>query len=216
MRSTHCRERTKGRQPGAVLLLRKAGIFGKTGNPLTRKFTAWVLGGGAGFGSAIVSVVRSEAQRAAVRRGVSKQEPVDVLLGILALDRSLTVAGRALPEHLAAANQGAELLRRYGARQDTVARVLLPSTGVTEEPPEVVGTADYDRRLLHVAELTAAAQDSSTVGTTHLLAALLDETGTDAESAAEIARVLTESGADVTGLRAEPELRVPHGAGRVG
>ncbi|MEE1799855.1 hypothetical protein PUR57_14455 [Streptomyces sp. JV176] len=40
----------------------------------------------------------------------------------------------------------------------------------------------------------------------------MDETGTGAESAAEIERVLTESGVDVAGLRAEPELQVPGGA----
>ncbi|MFJ2215251.1 Clp protease N-terminal domain-containing protein [Streptomyces sp. NPDC101062] len=200
-------------EPGSVLVLRKAGTFGKSGNPLTRKFTAWVFGGGAGFGSAVVGVVRSEAQRGAVRRGASEMEPVDVLLGILALDRSLTVAGRELPEKLTGANQGAELLRRHGARQDAVARVLLPSTGVAEqEAPEVAGSVEFERRLLHVTQLTASAQGSPTVGTTHLLAALLDETGTDAESAAEIARVLTESGVDVAGLRAEPELQVPGGA----
>lgn len=202
-------------EPGTVLMLRKAGTFGKSGNPLTRKFTAWIFGGGAGFGSAVVGVVRSEARRSAVRRGASEMEPVDVLLGILALDRSLTVADRELPEPLTGANQGAELLRRYGARQDVVARLLLPTTGIAAgepEPPEVGATSDFDRRLLHVTQLTASAQDSPTVGTTHLLAALLDETGTDAESAAEIERVLTECGVDVAGLRAEPELRVPGGS----
>ncbi|GAA1182272.1 hypothetical protein GCM10009654_44390 [Streptomyces hebeiensis] len=200
-------------EPGTVLVLRKAGTFGKSGNPLTRKFTAWIFGGGAGFGSAVVSAVRGEASRGAVRRGAPETEPVDVLLGILALDRSLTVAGRELPEKLTGANQGAELLHRHGVRQDAVARVLLPSTGVAaEEPPEVDGPADFERRLLHVTQFTAAAQNSPTVGTTHLLAALLDKTGTNAESAAEIERVLTESGADVPALRAEPELRVPGGA----
>ncbi|MBT2415272.1 Clp protease N-terminal domain-containing protein [Streptomyces sp. ISL-12] len=200
-------------EPGPVVLMRKAGTFGKSGNPLTRKFISWVSGGGAGFGSAVVSAVRSEAHRSAVRRGAPETEPVDALLGILALDRSLTVAERALPEELAGANQGAELLRRHGARQGAVARVLLPSTGVAQEvPPEVEGSADFERRLLHVTQFTASAQGSPTVGTTHLLAALLDETGTDPESAAEVARVLAESGVDVDGLRAEPELRVPGGA----
>lgn len=202
-------------EPRPVLLLRKAGTFGKSGNPLTRKFTAWIFGGGAGFGSAVVGVVRTEARRSAVRRGVPELESVDVLQGILALDRSLTVAGCELPENLAEANQGAEFLRRYGVRQDAVARVLLPATGVAEgEPPEIDGPADFDRRLLHVTELIASAKGSPTVGTTHLLAALLDETGTDAESVAEIERVLTESGADVAGLRAEPELQAPRGAAR--
>ncbi|MFF2523526.1 Clp protease N-terminal domain-containing protein [Streptomyces liangshanensis] len=199
-------------EPGSVLVLRKAGTFGKNGNPLTRNFTAWIFGGGAGFGSAVVGAVRTETPRAAVRRGASEVEPVDVLLGILALDRSLTVAGRELPEELTEANQGAVLLYRHGIRQDALHRVLLPSTGITEEEPrDVPGHADFERRLLHAAQLTAAAQGSPTVGTTHLLAALLDK-GTDAESGAEIERVLTESGADVAGLRAEPRLRVAGGA----
>ncbi|MFD3486099.1 Clp protease N-terminal domain-containing protein [Streptomyces sp. NPDC058665] len=202
-------------EPGSVLMLRKSGTFGKSGNPLTRKFSAWVFGGGAGFGSSVVSAVRAEALRGAVRRGAPEQEPVDVLLGILALDRSLAVAGRELPEKLTGANQGAELLRRYGARPDAVARVLFSATGAAEgELPLGDGAGDRDRRLLHVAQYTASSQGSPTVGTTHLLAALLDKTGTDAESAAEIERVLTESGVDVAALRAEPELRVPGGAAR--
>lgn len=228
-------------EPGSVLLLRKSGTFGKSGNPLARKFNAWIFGGGAGFGSPVVSAVRAEALRGAVRRGSSEQKPVDVLLGILALERSLTVAGRELPEKLRGANQGAELLRRHGARQDVVARALFPSAGAGDavgagddtgdeaevgdepgdeagagfadgEPPVVAGAADHDPRLLHVTQLTASAQGSPTVGTTHLLAALLDVTGTDAESLAEIERVLTGSGVDVAALRAEPELRVPGAA----
>ncbi|MBO8199462.1 hypothetical protein JW613_14325 [Streptomyces smyrnaeus] len=202
-------------EPGSVLMLRKAGTFGRSGNPLTRKFTAWIFGGGAGFGSALVSAVRAEAPRVAVRRGASEMEAVDVLLGILALDRSLTVAERELPEELTGANQGAALLHRHGVRQDALARVLLPTTGdAEEEPPEIRGSADFERRLLHVTEFTAAARNSPTVGTTHLLAALLDKAGTNAETAAEIERVLTESGADIAGLRAEPELRLPAGAAR--
>ncbi|MFE0876953.1 Clp protease N-terminal domain-containing protein [Streptomyces smyrnaeus] len=202
-------------EPGSVLMLRKAGTFGRSGNPLTRKFTAWIFGGGAGFGSALVSAVRAEAPRVAVRRGASEMEAVDVLQGILALDRSLTVAERELPEELTGANQGAALLHRHGVRQDALARVLLPTTGVAEEePPEIRGSADFERRLLHVTEFTAAARNSPTVGTTHLLAALLDKAGTNAETAAEIERVLTESGADIAGLRAEPELRLPAGAAR--
>ncbi|NEC72095.1 hypothetical protein [Streptomyces rochei] len=207
------RGRDEAPEPGPVLLMRKAGTFGKSGNPLTRKVMTWVSGGGAGFGSAVVGAVRAEARRGAVRRGAVRTEPVDLLLGILALDRSLAVAGRELPGELAGANRGAELLRRHGARQGALARVLLPSSGVAQEtPPEDTGPADFEQRLLHVTQLTASAQGSPTVGTTHLLAALLDDRGTDAASAAEAARVLTESGVDVDGLRAEPELRVPGGA----
>ncbi|CAL9315256.1 hypothetical protein SUDANB135_05340 [Streptomyces sp. SudanB135_2055] len=207
------RGRDEAPEPGPVLLMRKAGTFGKSGNPLTRKVMAWVSGGGAGFGSAVVGAVRAEARRGAVRRGAPRTEPVDLLLGILALDRSLAVAGRELPGELAGANRGAELLRRHGARQGALARVLLPSSGVAQEmPPEDAGPAGFEQRLLHVTQLTASAQGSPTVGTTHLLAALLDGKGTDAASAAEVARVLTESGVDIDGLRAEPELRVPGGA----
>ncbi|MGX9227427.1 Clp protease N-terminal domain-containing protein [Streptomyces albus] len=160
-------------------------------------------------------MVRTEARRSAVRRGVPASEPVDLLVGILALDRALAVAGRRLPDELAEANRGAELLHRHGVRQDALARVLLPVTGVAEgEPADVEGTSGFDRRLLHVTEFVASAKGSPTVGTTHLLAALLDGTGTDAESVARIEQVLAESGADVAGLRAEPELRVPRGAGQ--
>lgn len=45
------RESDEAPEPVAVLVLRKAGTFGKSGNPLTRKFTSWIFGGGAGFGS---------------------------------------------------------------------------------------------------------------------------------------------------------------------
>ncbi|MGD6756180.1 Clp protease N-terminal domain-containing protein [Streptomyces sp. BH105] len=202
-------------EPTAVFILRTSGTFGKSGNPLARKFAAWVFGGGAGFGSAVVGAVRSEAPRVTVRCGEPHTRPVDTLLGILALDRSLHVAGRELPEKLWAANRGAELLRRHGARHDTLARVLLPTNGVEEcAPAEVSGPADFERRLLHVAQFTASHHGSPTVGTTHLLAALIDGAGTDPESAAEIERVLTESGVDVDGLRVEPELQVPGGVAR--
>lgn len=100
------RGRDEAPEPGPVLLMRKAGTFGKSGNPLTRKVMAWVSGGGAGFGSAVVGAVRAEARRGAVRRGAPRTEPVDLLLGILALDRSLAVAGRELPGELAGANRG--------------------------------------------------------------------------------------------------------------
>jgi hypothetical protein len=200
-------------ESASVLLLRTAGTFGKSGNPLTRKMTAWILGGGAGFGSAVVSAVRAETTRVTVRRGQPRTRAVDTLLGILALERALTVSGRVLPQKLHEANGGAELLRRYGARQTALARALLPATGVEGGEPAVVrGPADFERRLLHVAQLTASHQGSPTVGTTHLLAALLDKAGTDAESGAEIERVLTESGVDVEGLRAEPVLQVPGGS----
>ncbi|RFU82636.1 hypothetical protein DY218_31845 [Streptomyces triticagri] len=202
-------------EPGSVLMLRTAGTFGRSGNPLTRKFTAWVFGGGAGFGSAVVSAVRAEALRGTVRRGAAEQQPVDVLLGILALDRALTVAGRELPGRLAADSRGAELLRRHGARQDALARVLSDSASSAAgagDPGEVESAAPFERRLLHVTQFTASAQGAPTVGTTHLLAALLDKAGTDETSAAEVERVLTECGADVAALRAEPTLRVPKDA----
>ncbi len=87
--------------------------------------------------------------------------------------------------------------------------MLLPSSGSPRRRPRRTPPADFEQRLLHVTQLTASAQGSPTVGTTHLLAALLDDRGTDAASAAEVARVLTESGVDVDGLRRSRSFGCP-------
>lgn len=162
-------------------------------------------------GSPVLFAVNVEAVRQAVRCGRAVAEPVDLLLGILALDRALSVAGRSLPESLSDANSAAVLVRRHGVRQ-----VALLSSALAAVPSEAV--ADGDRvllsdaadRIMAVARLSAAEHGAPTVGTVHLLSALLDEPATDADAGAgrAVVRLLAVGGVDVAALRAELSLRL--------
>ncbi|MET9919947.1 Clp protease N-terminal domain-containing protein [Streptomyces sp. NPDC006435] len=159
-----------------VLLLRRAGTLGRSGNRLTRALTSWFSGSGQ-YGSPLLFAVFLEATRQAVRCGRSEARPVDLLLGILALDRALAVAGKALPEGLVAVNSAATLLNRHGVRLDPLNRAANTTTedGAVGE----VLFSDTAERVKAVAQLTAAEHGSATVGTVHLLAALLDESAAD-------------------------------------
>ncbi|WP_328425591.1 Clp protease N-terminal domain-containing protein [Streptomyces sp. NBC_00443] len=188
-----------------VTLLRRAGTLGKSGNRLTRALTSWTSGAGV-YGSPVVFAVTVEAVRQAARCGRSAAEPVDLLLGILALDRSLAVAGRSLPEELADANSAAALLRRHGVRQDSLTRVARERTATataagacaSDREADRIRLSDSAERAKAVARLTAAEHGSSSVGTVHLLAALLEAEDT------QVARLLpTVSRVDVAALRAE-------------
>ncbi|MFF3817205.1 hypothetical protein ACFYYD_11400 [Streptomyces bluensis] len=203
----------------AVTHLRRAGTLGKSGNPLTRAITSWTSGSSVN-GSPMVFVVTSEAVRQAVRCGRAAAEPVDLLLGILALDRALSVAGRSLPASLADANSAADLMRRHGVRQAS----LVPSASETQ--PAVLpdgngdggGDGDSARvwlsaaadRIVAAARLSAAEHGSPTVGTVHLLSALLDEPATDDDERAggAVVRLLAADQVDVAALRAELSLRL--------
>lgn len=158
------------------------------------------------YGSPIVFAVTVEAVRQAVRCGRSAAEPVDLLLGILALDRSLAVAGRPLPEDLAAANSAAALLRRHGVRQDSLTRSAMERTptapadsaSASDRDAGQVRLSDSAERAKAVAQLTAVEHGSPSVGTVHLLAALVEAEGT------EVVRLLSAaSRVDVAALRAE-------------
>ncbi|WP_406414918.1 Clp protease N-terminal domain-containing protein [Streptomyces sp. NBC_01614] len=188
-----------------VTLLRRAGTLGRSGNRLTRALTSWTSGAGV-YGSPIVFAVTVEAVRQAVRCGRSAAEPVDLLLGILALDRSLAVAGRPLPEDLAAANSAAALLRRHGVRQDSLTRSAMERTptapadsaSASDRDAGQVRLSDSAERAKAVAQLTAVEHGSPSVGTVHLLAALVEAEGT------EVVRLLSAaSRVDVAALRAE-------------
>ncbi|CAM5245832.1 Clp R domain-containing protein OS=Streptomyces tendae OX=1932 GN=GUR47_19160 PE=4 SV=1 [Streptomyces tendae] len=184
-----------------VLLLRRAGTLGRSGNPLTRAFTSWTAQSGLN-GSPVLFAVNVEATRQAVRCGRDVAEPVDLLLGVLALDRALAVAGRALPEGLADANAAAAVLRRHGVRQGPlVASAVAPESAVSAdggadraegERARLSGAAE---RALAVARLRAAERESPTVGTVHLVAALLDDAG--------VAELLAAEQVDVAMLRGE-------------
>ncbi|MGA5448841.1 hypothetical protein ACPCVO_19520 [Streptomyces umbrinus] len=194
---------TEGPESRGVLLLRRAGTLGKSGNRLSRAFTSWTAGSSI-YGSPVVFAVSVEAARQVARYGRGKTEPVDLLLGILALDRALAVAGRSLPEELAAVSTAAELLRRHGVRHGSLARAATidaPAGGLDQ-----THLSDSAQQVRAAAQLIAAEQGSPTVGTVHLLAALLEAPAVDAEAGDEgrtVGRLLAAERVDTTALRAE-------------
>ncbi|WP_331749420.1 hypothetical protein OG520_43780 (plasmid) [Streptomyces sp. NBC_00984] len=199
---------TEGPESRGVTLLRRAGTLGRSGNRLTRALTSWTSGASQN-GSPVLFAVTVEGVRQAVRCGRAAAEPVDLLLGILALDRALSVAGRSLPGSLADANAAPALMRRHGVRQIS----LVSSASATESVPvpdgsEVWLSAAADRTMA-VARLSAAEHGSPTVGTVHLLSALLDESATDTDAGAGgvVVRLLAAGRVDVAALRAGLSLR---------
>ncbi|WP_432132251.1 Clp protease N-terminal domain-containing protein [Streptomyces tendae] len=202
-----------------VLLLRRAGTVGRSGNRLSRAFTSWTAQSGLN-GSPVLFAVNVEATRQAVRCGRDTVEPVDLLLGALALDRALEVAGHALPEDLVEANAASAVLRRHGVRQ--VSLVASAGTAVSAGPVASAGTAvsagsgasaasvgggadqaggerarlsTAAERVVAGARLRAAERGAPTVGTVHLLSALLDDAGA--------AELLAAAQVDPAALRGE-------------
>lgn len=198
----------EGPQSRGVTLLRRAGTLGTSGNRLTRALTSWTSGAAVN-GSPVVFAVNVEAMRQAVRCGRAAAEPVDLLLGILALDRALLVAGSSLPGSLAQANAAAAVMRRHGVRQvSLVASASAISSSAVPDGGDGGGVrlsvaAD---RAVALARLSAAGHGSPTVGTVHLLSALLDEPATD--TGGVVVRLLAANQVDVAALRAEPSLRL--------
>ncbi|MFG3532569.1 hypothetical protein ACGF8B_38540 [Streptomyces sp. NPDC047917] len=178
----------EGPESRGVTLLRRAGTLGRSGNRLTRALTSWTSGASEN-GSPVLFAVTVEAVRQAVRRGRTVAEPVDLLLGTLALDRALSVAGRSLPGSLADANAAPALLRRYGVRQVS----LVSSASATDSDSVAVPGGSETRlsaaadRTMAVARLSAAEHGSPTVGTIHLLSALLDDSATHTATATDTA-----------------------------
>ncbi|MFD3310908.1 hypothetical protein [Streptomyces sp. NPDC058694] len=194
---------TEGPESRGVLLLRRAGTLGKSGNRLSRAITSWTAGSSI-YGSPVIFAVSVEAARQVARYGRGRTEPVDLLLGILALDRALAVAGRSLPEDLASVSTAAELLRRHGVRHGSLARsatVDAPAGGLDQTQ-----LSDSAQQARAVAQLIAAEQGAPTVGTDHLLAALLEAPAVDAEAGDEgrtVGRLLAAERVDTAALRAE-------------
>lgn len=194
---------TEGPESRGVLLLRRAGTLGKSGNRLSRAFTSWTAGSSI-YGSPVMFAVSVEAARQVARYGRGRTEPVDLLLGILALDRALAVAGRSLPEDLASVSTAAELLRRHGVQHGSLARsatIDAPAGGLDQ-----THLSDSAQQARAAAQLIAAEQGSPTVGTVHLLAALLEAPAVDAEAGDEgrtVGRLLAAERVDTAALRAE-------------
>ncbi|MFJ5837512.1 hypothetical protein ACIQGO_12205 [Streptomyces shenzhenensis] len=199
---------TEGAESRGVTLLRRAGTLGKSGNRLTRALTSWTSQSTLN-GSPVLFTVTVEAMRQAVRCGRATVEPVDLLLGIPALDRALFVAGRSLPTSLADVNSAADLMRRHGVRQvSLVASAAAPEPTVVSGSTEVLLSAAADR-IMAVARLSAAQHGSPTVGTVHLLSALLGESVTDVDAGADgVVRLSAADQVDVAALRAELNRRL--------
>ncbi|MDW4910757.1 Clp protease N-terminal domain-containing protein [Streptomyces sp. ADMS] len=201
---------TEGPQSHGVTLLRRAGTLGKHGNRLTRALTSWTSGTSVN-GSPVLFAVSVEAVRQAVRCGRAAAEPVDLLLGILALDRALSVAGCSLPEGWTAANAAAVQMRRHGVRQVSLvaSASAVPSAAVPDGNGDSVRLSDAADRIMAVARLSAAEHGSPTVGTVHLLSALLDESGpsADAGTGGVVVRLLAAGQVDVAALTAALNLR---------
>ncbi|WP_405612105.1 Clp protease N-terminal domain-containing protein [Streptomyces sp. NBC_01508] len=182
--------------PGSVQLLGRAGLLGERGVWWARGMLSW-MARTAGDGAPVLLVVNHEARRQAVRYGRTAAEPVDLLLAVPALDRGLVVAGESLPEKLWAANSVADMLRSEGVRQVDLVRAAASAAGpsaTTPGPGAVKLSAEADK-VVAAARLLAAERKAETVGTTHLLAALL----ADPEGAPT--RLLRECGADPAALR---------------
>ncbi|MFB7656920.1 MULTISPECIES: Clp protease N-terminal domain-containing protein [unclassified Streptomyces] len=206
----------EGAESRGVALLRQAGVLGKSGNRLTRALMSWTSGSGVN-GSPELGAVNIETVRQAARGGRGVAEPVDLLLGILALDRALAVAGLVIPDGLAGANAAADVLRRHGVRQEAVVVAASASVsataGVSHRSDDGVLTSPAADRVVAVARLSAAEHGSPTVGTVHLLAALLDETRAEADVEGDVVRLLRDLGVELTALRAALDLRGGAGQG---
>ncbi|MFD3524218.1 Clp protease N-terminal domain-containing protein [Streptomyces sp. NPDC058653] len=214
-------DRLKAEAPGGterpesrgVTLLRRAGVAGRSGNRLSRAVTSWTSGSSLN-GSPLLFAVSVEAQRQAVRCGRAEVEPVDLLLGVLALDRALYVAGRSLPTALEVANSAGDLLLCHGARQVSLVPAAFAVSSAVLPPGDTMGQSAAAERVAAMARLSAAEHGSPTVGTVHLLSALLDNSSTGQDTEADpgadggVAGLLAADGVDVDTLRAELSLRL--------
>ena len=161
----------------SVALLRRSGVFGGR----ARLSMRWLS---SGYGSPVLMAVAAEAVRQAVRRGGAEAEPVDLLLGVLSLDRLVERSGERLP------GRAAEVLRAHGVDLPG----LLPVVRVPAVPlGKTVALGAEARRGLTAARLRAADGGAEVVGTEDLVVALLD---------GAVGPLLTGSGHDVAALRA--------------
>ena len=156
----------------AVALLRKSGVFGGRAGLMTRRLSS-------GYGSPVLLAVTAEAKRQAVRRGGSEVEPIDLLLGVLSLDRLVADTGRRLP-----GCSTADVLRIHGVDlPGLMSAVRVPPVPLGVSMP--LGAAA--RRSLSAARLRVA-----DCGAKALVATLLD---------GPLAPLLAAVGHDVPALR---------------
>ncbi|MEV6418843.1 Clp protease N-terminal domain-containing protein [Streptomyces sp. NPDC051662] len=188
----------------AVTVLARTGLLGDRSNWLARKIMSWPSQQ-LGDGSPVLFAVSVESQRQAVRWGRSTAEPIDLLLAILGLDRALSLAGRSLPEKVAAPNEAANLLRSHGVRPDASAlSAEAAEAALAVDPAPVSDEIRFSaaaERTLASARLLAAEHHASSAGTVHLLAALLDN-ATDGEET-PVRQWLRARSVDIVALKAD-------------
>ncbi|MDR7276606.1 Clp protease N-terminal domain-containing protein [Catenuloplanes atrovinosus] len=169
-------------------------------------FVARRVGRDPRWGGPVLPNLESEVLRQAVRAGHDRVTTEALLLAVLSLDAQLAAGGVRLAERFRAHNRGGELLRAAGLP-------AAPEPADGAEPGDVLGPEETARRLwsggrpgdpvwgrrvidaLDRAGELARAAGHSDIGTTHVLAAALD----DAESAA--VRWLHDLGVDTVRLR---------------
>jgi hypothetical protein len=171
------RAREEPTEQPAVALLRKAGVFGDRPG----LFTRWLS---SGYGSPVLPAVTVEAERQAVRRGAAEVEPVDLLLGVLSLERLVADTGRRLP------GGAADVLRAHGVDlPGLVSAVRVPPVPLGDSVP----VSAEARRTLSAARLRVADGGRVSVDAEDLLVALLD---------GPVGPLLADAGHDVPALRA--------------
>ncbi|MEV0154913.1 Clp protease N-terminal domain-containing protein [Micromonospora sp. NPDC050686] len=129
----------------------------------------------------VLRVVEQEALRAAVRLGAPEIGPEHLLVGITAVHEQLGIAGERLRSDLVPANRAGELLTRRGIDGPSLRRQLALSAAHGGGAPGLRAAIDDPAR----SPSTTAALDraerygtgSRWTGTSHLLLALLTESG---------------------------------------
>jgi hypothetical protein len=140
------------------------------------------------IGGPIISGLETEAVRQAVRLGDTVVTTAHVLLAIVSLDELLAVDGRRLQGPAAGSSEGAAILRR-----NAVVDLLALAVGNTAEETQTMPPDEAAQRFLtggrtgdpawgyqallalDRASTLAVMHDRAEPGTTHLLAALLDD-----------------------------------------
>jgi hypothetical protein len=156
----------------------------------------------------VIPGLEAEILRQAVRSGHREVQTSAVLLAVMSLDDQLKTAGRRLRDPYIAHNNAGQVLRSAGVDPD---RVRAVAEGLTEEGGHLPdaesakrfwgtgkpGDPSWGRAAARVADRAASIaeqREHRDVGTSHLLAAMLDQ----ADSSA--VRLLLEAGVDLEDL----------------
>jgi hypothetical protein len=162
------------------------------------------------YGSAVLACLELEMMRQAVREDVAIVAPAHALLAIGTLDDQLASAGRSLIARSAPFNRGGDVLHRLGVDRPRLLGIV--ADGLVESARSA-SVADPSRRFWAMARpawgvevsgrldrsiVIARERGHPETGTSHLLAALLEDDGPHSAS-----RLLRALGADTVEARGE-------------